>query len=84
MATAQVADQYGKPPKGDSQIAYQVELIEDEDPVQLRANINGFLLLTLPALNNNSFVIQDIKYSSAQLANNKVSYSALIMFITFG
>ena len=84
MAKPQLAAQYGKPRSGDTGIAYQVEIFEEEDPALLRANINGFLLLNLPALNNNAFVIQDIKYSSAQKSNNTVSYSALISFITFG
>jgi len=50
----------------------------------LEAHVTNFIgfLTTTPDIN--AFIIKDIHYSSAQVSNNQVSYSALVHYITIG
>lgn len=65
------------PPDGSYRITHEVRIFEATDPPTLESAINAGKV----ALQNDStayWYIQSVEYSSAQIANNMVSYSALI------
>lgn len=56
-----------------------VKILDSNDPTALQIAINFFITsdLTDP---NYQYFIRDIQYSSTQLKNNKIKYSALVWY----
>jgi hypothetical protein len=58
-----------------------VEILESDDAGTLGVLINAFIVsLALPHNQDFRYTINEIQYTSAQVANNLVTYSALIHY----
>jgi hypothetical protein len=58
-----------------------VEILTHDDPAILQTDINAFIIgLALPYIQDFRYTIQEIQYTSAQLANNLIQYSALVHY----
>jgi len=79
-----IQNNYNTPIHGDTDPYNAVKVLEGDDPLLLEAHVTNFIgfLTTTPDIN--AFIIKDIHYSSAQVSNNQVSYSALVHYITIG
>jgi hypothetical protein len=59
----------------------QTEIFEAETTLELQTLINDWIeALAIPVDPNRYYSIRDIKYTSAQVSNNTVSYSALVFY----
>lgn len=83
MATILTNRNLPTPIQGDDYPSFHVEVFSDITTNGLETLIND-ALAAIPALGNNAVALLDIQHSSAQMANNTVTYSAIISYVTFG